>query len=75
MKEKELQLREFDLLKRELNIMMLQQQQTPTPNRRKGKFKRKKLLSYLKKESSPNISSPSGEYFSSGGGLGQEKLY
>lgn len=58
-REQELEAREIDLLERELHIIM-QQTQAPTPKRRRGKFKRSRLLRQLKKE--PNqISSPSGE--------------
>lgn len=59
-KEQELQLREYDLLKRELSIIMFQQNQTPTPNKRKGKSKLNLLQKLLKKESGPSISFPSG---------------
>lgn len=56
-REQELAAREIDLLERELHIMFIQQQ-TPKPNKRKGKFK-KYRLKHLKKE--PNqISLPSG---------------
>lgn len=58
-KEQELQLREYDLLKRELSIIMFQQNQTPTPNKRKGKSKLNLLQKLLKKESGPSISFPS----------------
>ncbi|XP_063226327.1 mitogen-activated protein kinase kinase kinase 11-like [Bacillus rossius redtenbacheri] len=47
-REQELAEREIDLLQRELHIMIIQQQ-TPTPNKRKGKFKRSRLK-MLKKE-------------------------
>lgn len=56
-KEQELAAREIDLLERELHIMMIQQQ-TPTPNKRRGKFKRSRLK-LLKKEPGQNISFPS----------------
>ena len=63
-REAELAERELTLLQRELNVMMAQQQPSmarPTPNKRKGKFKKKMLL---KKESSNStssmISGPSG---------------
>ncbi|KAK5643062.1 hypothetical protein RI129_006907 [Pyrocoelia pectoralis] len=55
-KEQELQAREIDLLERELHFMI--KQQTPTPNKRKGKFKRSRLK-LLKKEPGSNISFPS----------------
>lgn len=58
-KEQELAEREIHLLERELQIMFIQQQ-TPTPNKRKGKFKRSRLK-VLKKEPGQNISSPSGQ--------------
>ncbi|XP_065348084.1 uncharacterized protein slpr isoform X5 [Cloeon dipterum] len=57
-KEQELKAREFDLLQRELHMMMAQQQQTPTPFKRKGKFKRSRLKQ-LKKEPGQSISFPS----------------
>lgn len=57
-KEQELAAREIDLLGRELHIMMIQQQQIPTPNKRRGKFKRSRLK-LLKKEPGQNISFPS----------------
>uniref|UniRef100_A0A1B6CWA2 mitogen-activated protein kinase kinase kinase n=1 Tax=Clastoptera arizonana TaxID=38151 RepID=A0A1B6CWA2_9HEMI len=56
-KEQELAERELSLLERELKIMFIQQQ-TPTPNKRKGKFKRTRLK-VLKKEPGQNISFPS----------------
>ncbi|XP_018579524.1 mitogen-activated protein kinase kinase kinase 11 isoform X3 [Anoplophora glabripennis] len=55
-KEQELQAREIDLLERELDFMI--KQQTPTPLKRKGKFKRSRLK-LLKKEPGTNISFPS----------------
>ncbi|XP_030745564.1 mitogen-activated protein kinase kinase kinase 11-like isoform X3 [Sitophilus oryzae] len=55
-KEQELHAREMDILKRELNFMIIQQ--TPTPKKRKGKFK-KSGLRLLKKEAGPTISHPS----------------
>ncbi|KAF5308833.1 hypothetical protein FQR65_LT00533 [Abscondita terminalis] len=55
-KEQELQAREIDLLERELHFMI--KQQTPTPNKRKGKFKRSRLK-LLKREPGSNISFPS----------------
>ncbi|XP_008192286.2 mitogen-activated protein kinase kinase kinase 11 isoform X2 [Tribolium castaneum] len=55
-KEQELQAREIDLLERELHFMI--KQQTPTPIKRKGKFKRSRLK-LLKKEPGSNISLPS----------------
>jgi mitogen-activated protein kinase kinase kinase 9 len=58
-REQELAAREIDLLERELHIMIIQQQ-TPTPKKRKGKFKRGRLK-ILKKEPGQNISLPSGE--------------
>lgn len=59
-REQELEAREIDLLERELHMMIAQQQSTPTPNKRKGKFKRNRLKQ-LKKEPGQNISFPSGE--------------
>ncbi|CAG9860928.1 unnamed protein product [Phyllotreta striolata] len=55
-KEQELHAREIDLLERELHFMI--KQQTPTPIKRKGKFKRSRLK-ILKKEPGTNISFPS----------------
>jgi mitogen-activated protein kinase kinase kinase 9 len=57
-REQELAAREIDLLERELHIMIIQQ--TPTPKKRKGKFKRGRLK-ILKKEPGQNISLPLGE--------------
>ncbi|XP_067011657.1 mitogen-activated protein kinase kinase kinase 11 [Anabrus simplex] len=58
-REQELEAREIDLLERELHIMIIQQQSaTPTPKKRKGKFKRSRLK-LLKKEPGQNISFPS----------------
>ncbi|XP_069687261.1 mitogen-activated protein kinase kinase kinase 10-like isoform X2 [Periplaneta americana] len=57
-REQELAAREIDLLERELHIMIIQQQTAPTPERRKGKFQRKRLK-FLKKEPGQNISLPS----------------
>lgn len=59
-REEELTRREIELVERELNIMMLQHQ-TPTPNKRRGKFSRSRLK-FLKKEPG-QISSPSGKLF------------
>ncbi|GIX74555.1 mitogen-activated protein kinase kinase kinase 9 [Caerostris extrusa] len=58
-REKELHDREIDLLERELNIMILQQQNQdrPTPKKRKGKFKKSKLR--LLKCGGQQISMPS----------------
>ena len=58
-REQELRAREFELLERELHIMIIQQSATPTPNKRKGKFKRSRIKG-LKKEPGYNISFPSG---------------
>ncbi|XP_017782387.1 PREDICTED: mitogen-activated protein kinase kinase kinase 11-like isoform X2 [Nicrophorus vespilloides] len=55
-REQELQAREIDLLERELHFMI--KLQTPTPIKRKGKFKRSRLK-LLKKEPGSNISFPS----------------
>lgn len=57
-KERELKMKELDLVKRELYICLLMEERTPTPNRRKGKFKSSRLRQ-LKKEPGQNISSPS----------------
>lgn len=62
-KERELHAKELDLLKRELHIkLFMLQQATPTPNRRRGKFKRS-MLRAMKKEPGQNISSPSGKFY------------
>lgn len=58
-REQELAAREIDLLERELTVMIIQQQTVPTPNMRKGKFK-KSRLKLNKKEPGSNISAPSG---------------
>ncbi|XP_044726843.1 mitogen-activated protein kinase kinase kinase 11-like [Chrysoperla carnea] len=55
-REEELAAREIELLERELHMMIYQN--TPTPNKRKGKFKRSRLK-LLKKEPGQNISFPS----------------
>lgn len=60
-REQELAEREIDLLERELIVMIIQQT-TPTPNKRKGKFKKSKLR-LNKKEPGSNISAPSGNFF------------
>lgn len=57
----------MELLKWELNIIM-QQQQTPpaipTPNKRRGHFKKSNILKMLKKEPTQlPISSPSGNIY------------
>lgn len=57
-REQELAAREIDLLERELTVMIIQQQNTPTPNKRRGKFKRSRLK-LNKKEPGSNISAPS----------------
>lgn len=59
-REQELAAREIDLLERELTVMIIQQQNTPTPNKRRGKFK-KSRLKLNKKEPGSNISAPSGK--------------
>ncbi|XP_066584468.1 mitogen-activated protein kinase kinase kinase 10 isoform X2 [Prorops nasuta] len=56
-REQELAAREIDLLERELTVMIIQQN-TPTPNKRRGKFK-KSRLKLNKKEPGSNISAPS----------------
>lgn len=61
-REQELAAREIDLLERELTVMIIQQQNTPTPNKRRGKFK-KSRLKFNKKEPGSNISAPSGEKY------------
>lgn len=59
-REIELHEREIDLLERELNVMILQQQQDrPTPKKRKGKFKKSRLK--LLKYGGQQISMPSGK--------------
>ena len=57
-REQELAEREIDLLGRELNIMILQQQQDekPVPKKRRNKFRRGKV-----RRSNKRISGPSGE--------------
>ena len=61
-REIELHEREIDLLERELNIMILQQQQDrPTPKKRKGKFKKSRLK--LLKYGGQQISMPSGNIY------------
>ncbi|XP_020707621.1 mitogen-activated protein kinase kinase kinase 11-like isoform X1 [Athalia rosae] len=57
-REQELEAREIELLGRELTVMIIQQQNTPTPNKRLGKFK-KSRLKLNKKEPGSNISFPS----------------
>ncbi|XP_011504937.1 PREDICTED: mitogen-activated protein kinase kinase kinase 10 isoform X2 [Ceratosolen solmsi marchali] len=57
-REQELAAREIDLLERELTVMIIQQQNTPTPNKRRGKFK-KSRLKLNKKEPGSKISAPS----------------
>ncbi|XP_025266860.1 mitogen-activated protein kinase kinase kinase 11 isoform X1 [Camponotus floridanus] len=60
MREQELAAREIDLLERELTVMIIQHTQstTPTPNKRRGKFKKSRLR-LNKKEPGSNISAPS----------------
>lgn len=64
-REQDLEAREMELLRWELNIIMQQQQASPaipTPNKRRGHFKKSNILKMLKKE--PNqISSPSGNFY------------
>lgn len=60
----ELAEREIDLLERELNMMMIQQERAaaaaaPTPKKRKGKFKKSRLR-LLKKDGGHHISMPTG---------------
>ncbi|XP_024081097.1 mitogen-activated protein kinase kinase kinase 9 isoform X2 [Cimex lectularius] len=58
-KEQMLQAKEFELLTRELHIhLLMDMQSTPTPNRRKGKFK-SSMLKAMKREPGQKISSPS----------------
>ncbi|XP_014219866.1 mitogen-activated protein kinase kinase kinase 10 isoform X2 [Copidosoma floridanum] len=57
-REQELAAREIELLERELAMMIIQQQNTPTPNERRGKFKKSKLK-LNKKEPGSKISAPS----------------
>lgn len=65
-RERDLNAREMELLKWELNMLMQQQQVSPsipTPNKRRGHFKKSNLFKMLKKE--PNqlpISPPSGNF-------------
>lgn len=59
-REQELAAREIAILERELTVMIIQQQNTPTPNKRRGKFK-KSRLKLNKKEPGSNISAPSGK--------------
>lgn len=61
----ELAEREIDLLERELNMMMIQQERAaaaaaPTPKKRKGKFKKSRLR-LLKKDGGHHISMPTGK--------------
>jgi len=58
--EQELAAREIAILERELTVMIIQQQNTPTPNKRRGKFKKSRLR-LNKKEPGSNISAPSGK--------------
>lgn len=65
-RERDLEAREMELLKWELNILMQQQQAPPaipTPNKRRGRFLKSNILMMLKKESNQlPISSPSGNF-------------
>ena len=64
-REAELEEREMTLLQRELNIMIHQQQPqvtTPTPKKRKGKFRKRLLKKEPSTASNSMISGPSGEY-------------
>lgn len=63
-REQELAAREIAILERELTVMIIQQQNTPTPNKRRGKFK-KSRLKLNKKEPGSNISAPSGKNITS----------
>jgi mitogen-activated protein kinase kinase kinase 9 len=62
-REQQLRIRELDLVEREIHIMMQQQQlntpKKPTPERRKGKFKKSRLKRLLK-SGDVVISEPSG---------------
>ena len=63
-REEEIVQREIELVERELNIIILQQiTSKPTPNKRKGKFKKSKLK-LLKSgiKSGKSISQPSGDF-------------
>jgi hypothetical protein len=53
-RERELAEREMDLLGRELNVIILQQQNEskPQPKKRRGKFRKKKLLNHMLKHGS-----------------------
>jgi serine/threonine protein kinase len=66
-REAELAEREFTLVQRELNIMLNQQQphgpSTPTPKKRKGKFKKRLLKKEPSSSNNSMISGPSGEYY------------
>ena len=60
-RERELAEREMDLLGRELNVIIQQQQQhqsIPEPNKRRGKFRKKKLYKLLKHGYTHEISLP-----------------
>jgi len=61
-RELDLEAREMELLRWELNIIMQQQQRLtiPTPNKRHGHFKKSNILKMLKKPDQLPISSPSG---------------
>ena len=64
-REAELEEREMTLLQRELNIMIHQQQPqvtTPTPKKRKGKFRKRLLKKEPSTASNSMISGPSGEF-------------
>ena len=61
-REQELAAREIDLLERELAVMIIQQQNTPTPKKRLGKFTKSRLKLNKKEPGSvPKISAPSGK--------------
>lgn len=62
-RERDLEAREMELLKWELNMLMKQQESPviPTPNKRRGHFKKSNILKMLKKEpTSLPIGPPSG---------------
>lgn len=56
-RERDLDEREIDLIERELMVFF---QQTPTPKKRKGHFKRSRLKLIKKETTKPNISLPTG---------------
>ena len=59
-RERDLYERELDLIEREIMVFF---QQTPTPKKRKGHFKRSRLKLTKKDAQKPNISFPKGLIF------------